>query len=215
MEKTTSRHRCLIYEGPPARQLPALASAARKKLQENYRCLYLNSPSVVAAMQTHLEAVHVDVARETARASLVLSSAQHHLVDGGIFDIDRMIGTLRTAVDQALHDGYRGLWASGDMIWEFGPARDFSKLLEYEWRLEEFFHECPELVGVCQYRADMLPRSAVRHGLRSHRSIFVNDARSMINPRYIRPESFSQEAGENLELDHFINHLVQQQPSVN
>ena len=34
---------------------------------------------------------------------------------------------------RALDDGYSGLWATGDMSWEFGPAKDFSMLLEYEW----------------------------------------------------------------------------------
>ena len=209
------------------RQLPALASAARQKLEQNYRCFYLNSPSMVVQMQNQLEAADVDVAHETARASLVLSSAQHHLSPGGRFDVDRMLSSLKIAVDRALHDGYKGLWASGDMIWEFGPEKDFSQLLEYEWRLEEFFHECKEIIGVCQYRADMLPRSVVRHGLHSHRSIFVSEKRSMKNPRYLRRDAFTQQAAKNpeaaesretaesREVDHFINHLVEQGQTVN
>jgi hypothetical protein len=210
-----SRHRCLIYDGPPTRQLPTLASAARQMLADNYRCLYLNSPSMVVQMQNHLEAANVDVAHETARASLVLSSAQHHLTPGGRFDVDRMLASLETAVDQALHDGYRGLWASGDMIWEFGPEKDFSQLLEYEWRLEEFFHECHQIIGVCQYRADMLPRAIMRHGLHSHASIFVSEKRSIKNPRYLHRKTFTSEAAENPELDHFINQLVERQQSIN
>jgi hypothetical protein len=49
-----------------------------------------------------------------------------------------MLRTLEQTLDQALNDRYEGLWASGDMDWEFGPEKDFSKLLEYEWQLEEF-----------------------------------------------------------------------------
>jgi hypothetical protein len=37
---------------------------------------------------------------------------------------------LEDALHQALHGGYRGLRATGDMSREFGPGRDFSKLLE-------------------------------------------------------------------------------------
>ena len=48
-----------------------------------------------------------------------------------------MIATLTDALDQACSDGHDGLWACGDMTWEFGPNRDFSKLLEYEYRLED------------------------------------------------------------------------------
>jgi hypothetical protein len=50
---------------------------------------------------------------------------------------------LEGALHQALNDGYQGLWATGDMSREFGPERDFSKLLDYEWRLEELFQKHP------------------------------------------------------------------------
>jgi hypothetical protein len=52
-----------------------------------------------------------------------------------------MLGTPEDALDQALNDGYQGLWATGDMRWEFGPEKDFLKLLDYEWELEEFLQE--------------------------------------------------------------------------
>jgi hypothetical protein len=205
-----SRHRCLIYEGAPSKQLPALAAAAREKLQQNCRCLYLNSPPMVAGMRSYLAAAGVDVAAETSRGSLVLSAAQH-LINGNQFDVGFMIDGLKAALDRALHDGYSGLWATGDMSWEFGPANDFSKLLEYEWRLEEFLHANPEMSGVCQYRADMMPRAALRHGLLAHSSIFVNQALSLLNPQFLHRGRFTSGAGESFELDLFINKLIAQE----
>jgi len=71
------------------------------------------------------------VAREVGKGSLVLSSDQGHLVDGH-FDVDKMIRGLEEAVPQALSDGYLGLWATGDMTWEFGSRKETAKLLEYE-----------------------------------------------------------------------------------
>jgi hypothetical protein len=206
----SSRHSCLIYEGPPSRQLPALAAIAREKLQQNYRCFYLNSPPMVAGMRSYLAASGVDVAKEVARGSLLLSSTQH-LADGDRFDVQLMIDALQSALELALNDGYSGLWATGDMSWEFGPANDFSRLLEYEWRLEEFMHANPKLSGICQYRADTLPRAALRHGLLAHTSIFVNQTLSLINPKYLRPERFTGEAAGNFELDRFINKLIAQE----
>jgi len=72
--------------------------------------------------------------------------------------------------------------ASGDMTWEMGPDKDFSNLLEYEQRLEDFFQENEELSGVCQYHANTLPPEAVRQGLIAHSSIFVNETLYLINP---------------------------------
>jgi hypothetical protein len=184
-----------------------LAAIVRQKLQQGLRCLYLNSIPMVAGMRSYLAAAGVDVAREAHDGSLVLSSEQSHLVDGMRFDPEGMIAGLERALDQALDDGYAGLWATGDMTWEFGPEKDFSKLLEYEWRLEEFFRTHSEISGICQYHAETLPRTAVRAGLHSHPGLFVSETLSLINPPYRHPEEVPFEPGTDLELEDFLDRL--------
>jgi hypothetical protein len=200
------RHQCLIYEGAPSRNLHALAALARQKLNENYRCLYLNSPVMVAGFRCYLAAAGIDVAHEVDKASLVLSSEQKHLVMG-CFDVDRMMCTLEDALDQALADGYDGLWATGDMSWELGGQKDLSRLVEYEWRLEEFFRKHPALGGICQYHADTLPREVLRQGLLMHPTIFINETLSRINPHYLRPDSYLDQAAINPDLESAIDRL--------
>ena len=182
------RHRCLIYEGAPSRYLPALAEIIREQLRAGNRCLYLNSPPMASGMRSYLAAAGVDVGREAAKGSLIVTSDRDHLV-GTHFDVDRMIEQLEGAVSQAVTDGYQGLWATGDMTWELGPEQDFSELLEYEWRLEELFDRHRSLSGICQYHKDTLPKHAVRDGLATHASIFVNETLSWINPYYQRGEA--------------------------
>lgn len=165
---------------------------AEQKLKENNRCLYLNSPTMVAGFRSYLFARGVDVSKEITKGSLVTSSDDKHLVDGR-FDIDLMLSMLTEAVDKALNDGYCGLWATGDMSWEFGPEKDFSKLLEYEWRLEELFNKQPSLSGICQYHSERLPQEAMMHGIQTHREIFINETLSRVNPHYSeRPYSSTQ-----------------------
>jgi hypothetical protein len=95
-----------------------------------------------------------------------------------------MMAALEDALSSSMNDGYEGLWATGDMTWEFGPQKDFSKLLEYETRLEEFFQQHATISGICQYHADTLPREALREGLLAHPTLFVNETLSRINPHY-------------------------------
>ena len=177
------RHRCLLYEGSPSRQLATLAAVICQKIEENYRCLYLNSPTMVAEMGSYLAARGRDVLEDTKRGRLVLSSDQHRSSDG-IFDVDAMLQGIEDALEQALKDGCKGLWASGDMTWEFGPAGDFSRLLEYEWRLEEFIQKHAELEGICQYHVDTLPPEAIKQGRTAHPSIFVSETLSLVNAHY-------------------------------
>jgi len=202
------RHQCLIYEGAPSRQLRAIAAVMGEKLEQNYRCLYLNSPPMVAGMRSYLAAAGVDVTHEIEKESLMLSSEQGHLASGQ-FDVDGMIRTLEDALDQALGKGYTGLWATGDMTWEMGPKKDFSKLLEYEWRLERFLRDHEKAGGICQYHTDTLPSETVRLAFLAHRSIFVSETLSRLNPHYMPTGTFDEAATRKPELDAAIQRLCQ------
>ncbi len=201
-----SRHQCLIYEGSPAPHLPGLTALIRQKLSENHRCLYLNSPPMVAGMRSYLYAAGVDVSQEVMKGRLILSSGREHLKNGS-FDIDRMLTLLNEAVSLALKDGYQGLWATGDMSWEFGPEKSFSKLMEYEWRLEGLFQTQPALSGICQYHADTLPHEVMRQGLMTHQAIFINDTLSRLNSHYISAKSCTAQLPSHADIDNVINRL--------
>ena len=181
-----ARHQCLIYEGAPSLHLRALARVMQTKLRDNYRCIYLNSRPMVAGMQSYLAAEGVDVGRETARGSLVVTWEREHLVNE-IFDVSGMLEMLGQALCRALDDGYAGLWATGDMSWEMGSEKNLPKLMEYERRLEEFLEAHPEMGGVCQYRTDTLPAHAVHQGRMTHRSLFINETLSLLNADYVHP----------------------------
>ena len=206
--ESVPRHQCLIYQGAPSKHLPALAEAMREKLRQNYRCLYLNSPPMVAGLRSYLAATGVEVAQEIAKGRLILSSDQQHLADGR-FDIDRMLLTLENLLNNALRDRCAGLWAVGDMTWELGPERDPARLLEYEWRLEKIFHRRPELSGICQYHADTLPRRMLRQSLLVHPSIFVNQTLSLINPLHLHSEAGPNEVDDSPNLDAAVTHLCE------
>ena len=178
------RHQFMMYEGSPAAYLPVLASMIRFQLQENNRCLYLNSPPMVTGLRSYLFAHGVDVPKEIEKGSLVLSSATGHLMNGR-FDTDRILALLNDAMGQALNEGFKGLFATGDITWEFGPDRDFSKLLDYERRLEDLFRKHVTLHGLCQYHTNTMPTEAVQQGISTHRAISINDTLSKLNSQYV------------------------------
>lgn len=175
----------------------------------NGRCrsAKMHSPPMIAGIRSYLAASGLDVAREVRNGALALSSEQNHVV-GGRFVIEQLLAMLEEAVDQALKDGYDGLWASGDMAWEFGSGRDFSRLLDYKRALEELFLKCPALSGVCQYHTQTLPATAICDGLYSHEAIYMSQTLSRLNPSYAghrspageRPSLSSHEVRNRLQL---------------
>jgi hypothetical protein len=205
-----SRHQCLIYEGAPSRQLPTLAAVIHQKLGEGHRCFYLNSPPMVAGLRTCLAAKGVDVEHAVDKERLVLSS-ETAISTGGDFSIEVMLQKLEEALDGALNDGYKGLMATGDMTWEFGPQKNFAKLMEYEWRLEKFLQKRHGMFAICQYHLDTLPREVTRQALHSHRVLFINETLSRINPYYISSGVLAEQTATNMELDEMITAVCQLQ----
>jgi hypothetical protein len=180
---SASNHQCLIYKGAPAEHLQVLTQVILDKLKLNKRCLYLHSPEMVAEMRACLTGAGLDVEHEIKKGALVLTSDLSHLINGR-FNGQRMMDTLRRALDQAHEDGFAGLFATGDMSWEFGGQIDLDELVEYEYALEEFLQTNPSLSGICQYCRDSLPLSAVQVALVSHKNIWVNQALALHNPHY-------------------------------
>jgi hypothetical protein len=192
--------------------LPALAAHIRQKLSENVRCLYLNSPAMVAGLRSYLYTIGVDVAEETAKNSLLLSSEHSHLKNGH-FEPAHMLNMLEETMNQALSDGYEGLWATGDMTWELGPDKNPEKLLEYEWRLEQIFQKYSTISGICQYHADTLPRDVVCQGLLAHPAVFINETLARVNPHYLPSEAPLQAAAPAPVLKQMVQNLCGLQPS--
>jgi hypothetical protein len=65
-------------------QLPVVIPLVADGLQDNWRCLYLGSPEMVGMVGDALSSRGVDVAYETKRGALVLSSERDHLGNGTI-----------------------------------------------------------------------------------------------------------------------------------
>lgn len=185
-QREVSRHKCLVYDGAPADQLPVVVPLLMDGLHDNWRCLYLGSPDTVQMVDTALSAKGVDTNREKKRSALVLSSDRSHLRDGR-FDPQAMVDGLSASIDQAVRDGYQGLCATGDMRWELGADENFDRLLEYEARLEQVFRDKP-LRGICQYHRGMVPARAVRDALVTHRTTYLGDRLNEENLFYIPPE---------------------------
>ena len=175
----------------------------RDRLSTNIRCLYFNTAPMVAGIRSYLAASGVDVADEVRKTALVFSSDQAHLRDG-IFVPSRMLAMLDDGVDRALADGFAGVWASGDMTWEFGPKSDFTTLIEYEMGLERMFLKHPMLSGVCQYHADTLPAHVLRQGVVCHPAVFVNETLSQLNPHYTRDPLLAATYARRHEVDALV-----------
>jgi hypothetical protein len=205
------RHQCVVYDGSPAKMLPAIAAHIKEKLDHNMRCMYLNSPTMVAGIRSYLFAIGVNVTEEVAMRRLILTSDQSQVREGE-FDADLMLARLEEEVNQALADGFDGLWATGDMTWEMGRDRSLKKLVDYEWRLNNLFQKYLQLSGLCQYHLGSLSTDMACNALISHPSIYVNQTLSRINPHYLPSAEPTEPMVDSAVLQQTVHNLCALQP---
>jgi MEDS: MEthanogen/methylotroph, DcmR Sensory domain len=213
METSGFRHQGFMYHGSPSHNIPMMAAVIKERLEQKHRCLYFDSEPMVAGLLSHLTQVGVNVARETAQNSLVVSSHLGHLSEDRTFDVDRMIATLEDYLSETLRDGYVGLWASGDIAWEFGPGADYGPLKQYEMRLEDFMCAHAEMSGICQYHSGVLPPDAMRTGHEMHPSLFINETRSEWNPAYRPSDRVLPVASIEAMVDLYFPHEIRSRAS--
>lgn len=168
-----SAHHCLIYDGPPARQLPVVAPLLAAGLGEGRRALYFGPEQEAALVRAALVERGLDVERETRRGGLVFDT-HRQAFDGPWTEARELLGALERTVGDALAHGFHGVVATGDMRWELGSDANVARAAEYERALEELMARLP-LAGVCRYRRDTLPATAIRDALLTHRLVFVGE----------------------------------------
>jgi signal transduction histidine kinase len=193
-EVEPSRHKCLIYDGHPAEQLPVVIPFLTDGLQNNWRCFYLGSPEMIQMIDSSLEGHGVQASQEVHRGALVMSSDRSYLA-GGEFNPRMLADMLGDLVDESVQDGFQGLCATGDMVWELGADKNFERLLEYEALLEQLFRDKP-LRGICQYQRTLIPAPAIRDALLTHRSMYMGDQLNQDNLFYIPPELLLETRGD-------------------
>jgi DcmR-like sensory protein len=179
-------HVCTLFSSPEE-QMSAAIEYVQQGLDRRERCLYVCSEQTPAEFRTALERAGIDVSREEERGALVLLTKETAHLAGGTFKAARMIGLLRTAVEDALKDGFEGLCAAGDMTWLLDEAPGSEEIAEYEALLNHFYKNNRAL-GLCQYNCRKLPANFLDHGIATHPTIRIAGPILLTNPFYQDPE---------------------------
>ncbi len=97
-------------------------------------------------------------------------------------------GGLKSAVEDALRDGFAGLCAAGDMTWLLDEAPGSDQIAEYEALLTHVTRSSRAL-GLCQYNRRTLPAAVLDHSMATHPTIRIEGPILLTNPFYELPET--------------------------
>jgi hypothetical protein len=179
-------HVCTLFSSPEE-QLSAAIEYIQQGLARQERCLYVCGEQTPAQFRAELAKAGIDVAKEEARGALILLTKESGHLKGGSFSPSRMISMLKTAVEDALEDGFQGLCAAGDMTWLLDEAPGSEQIAEYEALLNHFYRNNRAL-GLCQYNRRCLPAAILDHGIATHPTVRIAGPILLTNPFYELPE---------------------------
>ena len=179
-------HVCTLFSSPEE-QLSAAIEYIQQGLSRNERCLYVCGEQTPGAFRAALAQSGIDVAHEEARRALILLTKESGHLKGGSFSASRMISMLKSAVEEALGDGFEGLCAAGDMTWLLDEAPGSEEIAEYEALLNHFYRTHRAL-GLCQYNRRRLPAAILDHGMATHPTVRIAGPILLTNPFHELPE---------------------------
>src|SRR3989475_1497430 len=146
-------HFCLFYE-TKADVLDTLVSYCNAGLESEEFCLWVVSEPVTVDEATHaLNRAVPELDRYLANHSIEIVSARDWYLQGGTFDLKRVIDGWHEKLPRALASGYAGVRVTGDTAWL--EKKDWKDFCEYEEALNESVANqrlavlCPSPLAAC------------------------------------------------------------------
>lgn len=158
-------HFCLFYETKDD-ILDTLVSYCKAGLESDEFCLWVVSEPVTIDEATHaLNHVVPHLDRCLGDHSMEIASARDWYLQGGTFDLNRVIDGWHAQLARALASGYAGVRVTGDTAWL--EKKDWKSFMEYEDALNESVAN-QRLAVLCTYPLAACGASEILDVVRTH-----------------------------------------------
>jgi C4-dicarboxylate-specific signal transduction histidine kinase len=158
-------HFCLFYETKED-ILETLVSYCKAGLDDQEFCLWVVSEPMTVDEAGHaLKRAVPDLDRYLADHSIEIVSARDWYLEGGTFDLNRVLGGWNDKLGHALARGYAGVRVTGDTAWL--EKKDWKDFCEYEEALNESIAN-QRLAVLCTYPLAACGASEILDVVRNH-----------------------------------------------
>jgi C4-dicarboxylate-specific signal transduction histidine kinase len=158
-------HFCLFYETRDD-ILDTLVSYCKTGLESQEFCLWVVSEPVTVDEAKHaLNRTVPELDRYVADHSIEIVSAREWYLQGGTFDLKRVIGGWHEQLARALASGYAGVRVTGDTAWL--EKKDWKDFCEYEEALNESVAN-QRLAVLCTYPLAACGAAEILDVVRTH-----------------------------------------------
>ena len=160
-------HLCLVYDGDPSDQFPALVPFLRQGLENGERAVYVSDDGTIEELGRALTEYGVDVKGRLDDGSLVLWTRSEWRQPGEL-DSARKADQVRRIIDDALRQGYSGVRFGIEMTWTLGPDIAADRLCHWEATINSILSPDLPVRMICQYSRRRLPPDVLQAALLTH-----------------------------------------------
>ncbi|HUR33956.1 MAG TPA: MEDS domain-containing protein [Vicinamibacterales bacterium] len=185
-----SNHACFVY-----RDISELVSVAvpflASGLRNGERCWYISRGDEAGTLRTALHGAGVQVTTAERRGAFRLFGPENIYAALRPFSPEDMMGVFSDAIEEALHDGFTGFRAAGEMSWS--DHLDLPRpLFEYEHLISTLL--CNSRArGLCLYHVDSLHGHAA---VPVHPKVGTLRGELVLNPAF--DHTYPRAAGKDL-----------------
>jgi diguanylate cyclase (GGDEF)-like protein/PAS domain S-box-containing protein len=198
-------HLCCLYESEEEHRA-VLTPFLRQGLERGEKVLYIMDARTAETILSYLQHDGLDVEPYLARGQLAILTCDDIYLRGGVFDPEATIALLQAETAQALAEGYPALRITSERTWALRGLPGSERLIEYEARLNQFFHGS-QCLAICQYDRRHFAPAVLLHVLRTH-PIAVVGTETHANFYYISPDELLGHDLPAAELHHWLQGLV-------
>ena len=202
-------HVCCFYE-TTEKQRAMLMPFLREGLERGRKVVYVLDAISPEAILAYFRRGGLDVEPYLTRGQMVFLTSDETHVREGVFDPDRMIVQLQAQTDQALAEGYGGLYITCETAWALRGVPGSERLIEYEGKVNEFFPGS-KCVALCQYDWRSFGPQLLMDVLSTHPVAVVN-AVLYDNYYYMSPATVLGHDVSAAQLRHWSKHLAERRP---
>jgi PAS domain S-box-containing protein len=180
-------HLSLFYSSKQD-QLPAVSEFVVTGLENGGKCLYLFGENGHDHVIEQLESRAVSVESALDHKDLVFFDTNESYLRRDKFEPEFMIEMLKRTINQAISEGYSGLWVTGEMSWASDGYPGSEKLMEYEAKLNLIIPE-NRIAALCQYDISAFPSEQIMQAVQTHPGVIYGNLRRE-NKNYLPPRDF-------------------------
>ena len=180
-------HLCSIYESQEE-QFRTSMPFIWIGLQRGEKCIYIADDANIPAVREAMYREGIDVDHATRSNALALITKEQSYLRRGSFDPDWMFTFWQEATEQAMHEGFAALRATGETEWVIRGGPGVERWMEYESRLTHTLAE-NNCFALCQYNRRLFPSDLILDVIRTHPTVIYGDT-VCLNLYHVPPEEF-------------------------